>query len=142
MLRNAPCSFLGWTILFKYYAHSSIKYSFSPFYFIQPSLLPYISIKNLTAFVLFLMLHHFSGIIYLILFALHSLTCHLEEISKLTYLIKHFYLDWFPYKKSYLTFDCALYTGYPLWTSWLRTSVYCGELATCKSKNVLLLLSM
>ena len=49
-----------------------------------------ISIKNLISFVLFLMLHHFSEIIYLILFALCLLTCHLEEISKLIYLTKLF----------------------------------------------------
>ena len=66
--------------------HSLRSTSFSPF------LLPYfnILIKNLMACVLFLI--HFSRIIYLILFALHPLTCHLEEISKLIYLIKLFLL--------------------------------------------------
>ena len=44
------------------------------------------------AFVPFFMLHQFSGIIYLILFALHPLTCHLEETSKLIYLTKPFLL--------------------------------------------------
>ena len=59
--------------------------SFSPLYYL-------ISIKNLMAFVSFLMLHHFSGIIYLILFTLHPLTCHLEEISKLIYSTKPVFL--------------------------------------------------
>ena len=44
------------------------------------------------AFIPFLMLHHFSRIIYLILYALHPLTCHLEEISKLIYSTKPFLL--------------------------------------------------
>ena len=42
------------------------------------------------AFVSFLMLHHFSGIIYLILFALHPHTSHLEETSKLIFSTKPF----------------------------------------------------
>ena len=54
-----------------------------------------ISIKNLKAFVPFLMLHHFSGIIYFILFALHSLTCHLEETSNLIHSTKPFPLRLF-----------------------------------------------
>ena len=65
--------------------HSFRSTSFSPL------LLPYLN-KNLTAFVILLMLHHFSRIIYLVLFALRPLTCHLEQISKLIYLIKLFLL--------------------------------------------------
>ena len=29
------------------------------------------------------------------------------------------YLDCLSYIKSSLAFDCALYSGYPLWTNWL-----------------------
>ena len=71
------------------------------------------------AFVPFLLLHHFSRISYLILFALRPLTCHLGETSKLNYLSNFSYLDCLPYKKSSLAFDYALHSGYPLWTSWL-----------------------
>ena len=70
--------------------HSLHSTSFSPL------ILPYFN-KNLTAFVLFLMLHHFSGIIYLILFALRPPTFHLEEISKLTYLIYNYHFLYFYY---------------------------------------------
>ena len=71
--------------------HSLRTTSFSPLLLIiLLLLLLFISIKNLMAFVPFLMLHHFSGIIYLIPFALHPLTYHLEEISKLIYLTKPF----------------------------------------------------
>ena len=75
--------------------HRSNTHSFDPFYLIQLSFITFLLIKNLTAFILFLMLHLFSGIIYLILFALRPLTCHLEEISKLIYLIKLFLLRLF-----------------------------------------------
>ena len=40
------------------------------------------------------------------------------------------YVDCLPYQKASVAFDCALYSAYPLSTSWLRTSVY-WELATC-----------
>ena len=85
------------------------------------------SLKNLMAFVPFLMLHHYSGIIYLILCTLHPLPCHLEEPYNLIYSTKPFLLNCLPYQKSFLAFNCALYSGCPLWTSWLRTSVYRGS---------------
>ena len=66
--------------------HSLCTTSFSLFYYL-------ISIKNLMALVPFLMLHNFSGIIYLILFALHPLTCHLKETSTLIYSTKPFLLE-------------------------------------------------
>ena len=45
------------------------------------------SIQNMMAFVLFLTLHHFSGIICLILFALGPFTYLLEETPKPAYFI-------------------------------------------------------
>ena len=57
----------------------------------SPLLLHYFNKKS-NGFRTFFMLHHFSGIIYLILFALRPFKCHLEEVSKLIYLIKLFLL--------------------------------------------------
>ena len=65
MLSNAPCSFIGWTILFKHFALSSIKYLILSVQLHSALFYYLISIKNLTAFVLFLVLHHFSVFIYL-----------------------------------------------------------------------------
>ena len=47
------------------------------------------------------MLYHFSGIIYLIQFALHLLTCHLEETSCISY------LNCLSYQTYSLAFDYA-----------------------------------
>ena len=86
------------------------------------------------AFVPFLVLHHFSGINYLILFALHSLTCHLEETSKLIYLTKPFLLRLFSLSEILSGFE-----SFVLWLSSLdkldsNLSLQ-GDLAICKSKN-------
>ena len=86
------------------------------------------------AFVPFLMLHHFSGIIYLILFALHPLTCHLEKISKLIYSTKLFLLRLSSLQISSLAFDCfvLLLSSLDKLASNLRLL---GELATRKLKK-------
>ena len=56
------------------------------------------------------MLHYFSGIIYLIVFALHPITCNLDKTSTLIYSTKPFLLiDCLPYQKTSLTLT-ALYT--------------------------------
>ena len=98
MLYFATCSFFKWTILCKHLVDSSIEYSFALYTSFSPLLLPYFN-KNLMAFVSFLMLHHFSGIIYLILFALYPLRYHLEETSKLIYSTKPFLLRLSLYQK-------------------------------------------
>ena len=80
--------YLSTLLIHRSNTHSLHSTSFSPL------ILPYFN-KNLTAFVLFPMLHHFPGIIYQILFALHPSTFHLEEILKLIYLIYFFLLRLF-----------------------------------------------
>ena len=101
----------------------------------RPLLLPYFNKISIAAFVSFLMLRRFFGIIYLILFALHPLTCHLEEISKLIYSTKPFLLRLSSLLDILsLAFDCFV-----LWLSSLDKVAsnlsLLGELATCKSKN-------